>query len=116
MERLLSHQSVTHLGYLKSVLDDAGIGCVIKNERLAGALGEIPFLECWPGLWVVDERDLARARQLIQVAQAAAEPGKDWQCQNCGETIEGQFLTCWQCGSDDPGYERNEDPRREGDA
>ena len=100
MEKLLSHQSVTHLGYLRSVLEDAGIACLIKNERLAGALGEIPFLECWPELWVVDKDCRRRAEQLIAAAQAEAEPGEPWQCSNCGETVEGLFAACWQCGTE----------------
>lgn len=101
MQRLRSHQSVTHLGYLRSILEEAGIGCLIKNERLAGALGEIPFLECWPELWITDIADLSRANQLITAAEADAEPGKAWQCSNCSEMVEGQFVTCWQCGTDD---------------
>jgi len=111
MQRLLSHQSVTHLGYLRSILQEAGIACFIKNERLAGALGEIPFLECWPELWIVDAVDLYRAKQLVAGAEAVAEQGKDWLCSNCGETVEGQFLTCWQCGSDaDTSELGNENP------
>jgi hypothetical protein len=103
MQRLRSHQSVTHLGYLRSILEEAGIGCVIKNERLSGALGEIPFLECWPELWVTDTNDLRRAERLIAMAEADAEPGEAWQCSECGEMIEGQFAACWQCGNAEQG-------------
>lgn len=100
MEKLLSHQSITHVGYLRSVLEEAGIACLIKNERLSGALGEIPFIECWPELWVVDNATSRRAKSLIAAAEAEAEPGDDWQCPNCGETVEGQFVACWQCGTE----------------
>lgn len=109
MQRLLSHQSITHVGYLRSILEEAGIGCVVKNERLAGALGEIPFIECWPELWIMDTADLHRAKQLVAAAEADAEPGEDWRCSQCGETIEGQFVSCWQCGAD---ADQGEDHRR----
>ena len=106
MQRLLSHQSVTHLGYLRGILEAAGIGCFIKNERLSGALGEIPFLECWPELWIIDVGDLAQAEQLLGAAQAVAAPGEPWRCSSCGEMIESQFVTCWQCGTDEPAADR----------
>lgn len=37
--------------------------------------------------------------------------GKSWQCNACGESVESQFDTCWQCGCDeqgdaDPGFPR----------
>ena len=91
---------MTHLGYLRSILEEAGIACMIKNERLSGALGEIPFLECWPELWVVDKHALSQAERLVAAAQAEAEPGEPWQCSHCGETVDGQFAACWQCGTE----------------
>jgi hypothetical protein len=100
MKKLLSHQSVTHIGYLRSVLEEAGIACLIKNEQLAGALGEIPFIECWPELWILDDAYRQQAQRLIAAAEAPAEAGEAWQCTNCGETVEGQFVACWQCGTE----------------
>jgi hypothetical protein len=100
MEKLLSDQSVTHIGYLRSVLEEAGIACLVKNEQLAGALGEIPFIECWPELWILDDAYRQQAQRLIAAAEAPAEAGEAWQCTNCGETVEGQFAACWQCGTE----------------
>jgi hypothetical protein len=83
VKRLTSNESIAYLGHLKNLLEQSGIGCVIKNEQLSGGLGEIPFLECLPELWVVHDSQLAEA---------------------CGETNEGQFAACWHCGRvDDPG-------------
>jgi len=28
-----------------------------------------------------------------------ATGGEAWQCSECGETSEGQFTACWQCGT-----------------
>jgi len=34
----------------------AGIRCELRNTALSGAMGEIPFLECAPQLWLERER------------------------------------------------------------
>jgi len=75
----------------------AGIGCEVRNTTLSGAMGEIPFLECAPQLWVLDERDEARA---IDVLQQLRRPvtGTPWRCTGCGEESEPQFGICWKCG------------------
>lgn len=100
MKRLASHESLAHLGHLKNVLEQSGIRCLIKNEQLSGALGEIPFLECLPELWVVRDEDADRAEALLdslaQTPQAAS-----WRCTACGEPNEGQFAICWNCGAPD---------------
>jgi len=61
-------------------------------------VGEIPFLEAWPELWVA-ELDFDRAQELIETAvhgEGLAEPL--WTCPSCGEEVEGQFTECWNCG------------------
>ena len=52
-------------GLLKELLEREGIACLIRNEQLFAALGEIPFLECFPELWVVDNEVWPRARMLL---------------------------------------------------
>jgi hypothetical protein len=95
--------SLVEIAHLRNLLEAEGIGCQIRNDRLAGVVGEIPFVECWPELWLHRPGDALRARGLIDLAlrpSAAAEP---WTCPGCHERIEGQFATCWNCGTDDNG-------------
>ncbi|HEX3381660.1 MAG TPA: DUF2007 domain-containing protein [Paraburkholderia sp.] len=83
-----------------NVLETAGIACELHNRYLNGALGEIPADQCAPELWLVDERDEAIARRLIEAASRGPAPGApQWQCQQCGEMLEAQFTVCWQCGT-----------------
>lgn len=80
-----------------NVLRAAGVRCTLRNTALAGALGEIPFLECAPQLWLEDALDEPRAREILRSLEAPlAEP--PWRC-GCGETIEPQFGACWRCGA-----------------
>ena len=98
MQRVHSHESLAYIGYLQHLLEQAGIRCIVKNEGLAGGLGEIPFLECWPELWVLDDGDLGRARGIIDQAEASVSEGGAWRCRQCGEENEAQFGRCWNCG------------------
>lgn len=86
------------VSHLRNVLESAGIRCHIRNDRLSGALGEIPFVECWPELWVDSDGDVLRARGLLDDEQARRlDPGTPWTCVRCGERLEGQFSECWRC-------------------
>ncbi len=101
MKRVFQSESLAEVGHLRNLLEHAGIACVIRNEQLSGALGEIPFLECLPELWVLHDDELPRARRLIeQQREPVAAP--DWRCAECAELNEGQFAACWCCGSPDP--------------
>jgi hypothetical protein len=85
--------------HLANVLRAAGIRCEVRNTTLSGAMGEIPFLECAPQLWIDSALDEARARELIRDVQQPPDPNAPaWTCV-CGESIEPQFGACWQCGA-----------------
>ena len=98
MKRLLAHESLAYVGHVKNILEQSGIDCIIKNDQLSGGLGEIPFLDCLPELWVVRDDELAKARSLVESSNAPATERKSWQCRHCGEANEGQFAACWHCG------------------
>jgi hypothetical protein len=92
-------------GLLKELLEREGIACLIRNEHLFAALGEIPFLECLPELWLVDDEVWPRARLLLDSWLKNEEGGLSWTCPSCGETLEGHFGACWNCGT-----QRSESP------
>jgi len=102
MKRLVKDAPVPEIGLIRGLLERAGIPCVTRNEQLAGALGEIPFLECDPELWVLHDEDLPRARQILEAHQAPPLKASRWHCRECGELIDGQFEVCWRCGTPDP--------------
>ncbi len=101
MKRLTAHDSLAYVGLLKNVLEQSGIACMIRNDLLSGGLGEIPFLECMPELWVIEDEDLARAATLLKNFEEPSRTAAQWRCAGCGELNEGQFAECWQCGAAD---------------
>ncbi len=100
MKKVYSSENSLEVGLIKGMLEQDGIGCLVKNQILAGAMGELPPLECWPELWITDDRDLPLANKIVEAALTTpAEQATPWHCQ-CGEEIEGQFSACWSCGEE----------------
>ncbi len=101
MRKVYSSQLVPMVGHLRNVLESHGIRCIVRNDYLAGAAGELPPSECWPELWVMDDAQFEEAVAIVSAAslENLIEPGARWTCKSCGEVLEGQFTDCWRCGS-----------------
>jgi hypothetical protein len=99
LRKVHTADSILEVAHLRNVLEGAGIACFVRNERLGGALGEIPFIECWPELWVLRNGDALQARGLIDIVRSAVANAPEWTCVHCGECVEGQFDACWRCSS-----------------
>ena len=100
MQRVFTDSNTVLAGLVRSVLEAAGIHCVVRNQYLSGALGDLPVNECWPQVWVLSDDHAPRALRLI--AQALPRDGANgecWHCPDCGEQLEPQFGQCWQCGA-----------------
>ena len=89
MKLLRRCDHVLQAAHFANALRAAGIACEVRNTTLSGAIGDIPWLECAPQVWIRDPRDETRA-----VGCALA----------CGEELERtgrpQASFCRQCGSE----------------
>jgi hypothetical protein len=97
MKRVFRAASLLQVAHARNVLIAAGIDSELRNQYLAGALGDLPMLETWPQLWVEDSLEPAALRALKTAATAPA--GATWICPDCGEVLEPQFTSCWRCGA-----------------
>src|SRR5271156_4724631 len=98
MKRVFRAASLLQVAHARNMLITAGIQCELRNQYLAGAMGDLPMIETWPQLYV-DDADERFA--LSALARAAATPaGSPWKCIDCGEEMEPQFTQCWRCGAD----------------
>ena len=103
MKQLYTTQNPLMISHLKNILETCGIDCLVKNTYLASAMGELPPIECWPELWVVDDVKYEKARALLEeTLSPVVAVKKPWRCKRCGEEVEGQFSECWQCGHSQP--------------
>jgi hypothetical protein len=99
MKRIHSAKDPLMIGHLKNVMATFGIKCVAKKLDLISAAGELPPIECWPELWVVDDDKVVKAKRILKKTLAPlASVKRSWTCNGCGENIEGQFSECWNCG------------------
>jgi hypothetical protein len=99
VKKLTAADSLVTINHYKNILESEGIACQIRNEHLGAIMGEMPFVEVWPQLWVKNDLDYDRALQLIGEANSDESPGEPWRCRRCGEENEGQFAACWSCGT-----------------
>lgn len=98
MKKLYTAADLPQAYLLSHQLDEAGIAHYISNENLQGGLGELPFTQTYPVLWLYDAADHVRARAIIDRFEAAPAPREGWGCQACGEGNPPGFELCWKCG------------------
>ena len=73
MKKVTSSPSIVTIAHFRNLLESEGIPAFIKNEYLGSLVGKIPFHDAWPELWVKNDLDLDRARQLIDATTVLEE-------------------------------------------
>ena len=105
MKPVFVHHDPTIVGLKKSILEEAGIDCFIQNENTsatfgAGMLGLIQSPVFDPTLCIVDDSRYGDAMALLNAAaEAPLVVRADWSCPHCGESVPGNFETCWNCSN-----------------
>jgi len=84
---------------LLGLLRTQGIDARILNASAYGGLGEIPFDQAYPELWLVDPADLGRARIVFEAFDRPVEDAPDAVCPACAEQNPASFAVCWHCGT-----------------
>jgi hypothetical protein len=90
--------SLAEIHLLKSQLTQAGIDCLIKNDHLAGAIGELPIFDCGPELWLIHDKQIYIAESHIASLKSESLLS-EWACSKCSEANDGAFEICWNCQS-----------------
>ena len=50
VKRVYRAASLLQVAHARNVLITAGIRCELRNQYLAGAMGDLPMMETWPQL------------------------------------------------------------------
>ena len=107
MIRVYGARDSAEAEFVKGLLETEEIPTVIQGGALQAVLGEVPVsLESLPSIWVnpVDaDRAMVIINELKTGGPAATGTQQRWTCAKCGEVLEGQFTTCWNCGTERPG-------------
>lgn len=97
MKKVYTANTPVDLAHAQNILEINDIPSQKRNE-LFPVRGEIPFVECWPELWVIHDKHEMRAKRLLEDELNPPSTGETWRCKQCGETSGDQFTHCWQCG------------------
>jgi hypothetical protein len=98
MIKVFENFDFSRVGQMQSLLESHGIRTFLKNQYGSSVMGEVPFVEVCPQLFILEDSDLPRARQLLKLDEADPDPQDDWVCPECGVDVEGAFGKCWKCG------------------
>ncbi len=96
MKRLLQAPNLALATLWADQLTCAGIDASVQRAYASGIAGEIPPDQALPEVWVMDAGDHPRAKALFDELQH--QPHRHWLCHACGETVDGPFEQCWNCG------------------
>lgn len=97
MKRLLQAPNLALATLWADQLGSAGIAASVQRAYASGIAGEIPPDQSLPEIWVLDAADHARAASLLH--ELRHQPHRHWLCHGCGETVDGPFEQCWNCGA-----------------
>lgn len=96
MKLVFTNESIFLVNNVKNLLETQKIEVFIKNEYAQGAIGEISPFDSWPELWVVNDSDFDRSKELISTSQQS-KSAEEWLCKHCSEKNDASFELCWKC-------------------
>ena len=97
MKRLLKAPNLALATLWADQLKDAGIAASVQRAFASSIVGEIPPDQALPEVWVMDDAEHARADALLR--EWRHRPYRHWLCRACGESVDGPFDQCWNCGA-----------------
>lgn len=100
MLRLTRAPNIAIAAFWVDALRQAGFDASVQRYYLGAAAGELPPDQCLPEVWLTHDEQEAQARAFLQGLLHI--PQRRWVCL-CGETVEGGFEQCWNCGRAMPG-------------
>ena len=97
MKRVIQAPNIAIATLWMDLLAQGGIEASVQRAFASGIAGEIPPDQALPEVWVNDDAQLERAQTLLAALTGLAH--RHWLCSGCGETVDGPFEQCWNCGA-----------------
>lgn len=101
MKEVYATRNPAEAHLVRGLLENAGIAAVVENDVLTTGVGEI-VEELVPSVCILDESRAEEAEAIVAEWRTATPEGPPWECQKCGEKIDGRFTACWECGTERP--------------
>lgn len=97
VKKLYSAANLPDAHIVLNLLASEGIAARVFNQNAQGGLGEIPFNEAYPEVWLIDAADFTRAHALLLEYQRCPPEPDTKACPHCRETNPRNFQICWNC-------------------
>ncbi len=97
MKRLVQAPNVAIATLWVDLLAQGGVQATVQRVFAGSIAGEIPPDQALPEVWVLEDDELARATALLHELRHL--PHVHWLCTACGESVDGPFEQCWNCGA-----------------
>lgn len=107
MRKLYQAANLFEAQILRDRLETAHLRAEVFNAHAHSAAGALPVTESYPEVWILEDNDWDLAQKAL--AEILAERHMEYKeqiCCHCGETVPGNFGTCWRCGRDIPQDDR----------
>lgn len=98
MKRIYQAGDLPEAYLIADLLRQDGLDVTIMNEHARGGMGDLPFTETYPEVWLVCEADWNRAQVVLDRFRSAPYT-KVVFCTECREENPGTFEICWKCGA-----------------
>ena len=98
MQRVYEAANLQEAQLVLHLLNEAGIEARVLNANAQGGLGEIPFTQAYPEIWVMRDGDARRAGAVVEAYEQRPPVHGTRRCPACGEENPANFETCWRCG------------------
>lgn len=99
MIRIYQAANLPQAHLLAGLLRHAGIAVRIFNENAQGGMGDIPFGETYPEIWIENAADQPRAKAVIADFESVPLARQNVFCRSCSEENPANFELCWKCGA-----------------
>jgi len=101
MKQVFTAYNLSDAYFFRTLLEAEGISSIIRNEFLLRGQASP---DGHPSVWILDDCQFELAASIasryINNEGSPDLQGHSWKCPKCGEVLESQFTTCWQCGTD----------------
>jgi len=97
MKRLYTASHLPEAHLVRGLLHAVGIPARVLNEFSQSGFGELPAASAYPEVWVDDDRDLTRAREIVAAYEQERFAAGSLTCPHCGEQNPQHFAVCWHC-------------------
>jgi hypothetical protein len=85
---------------VRDLLWSHGLDVELTGTWRAALRGMLPLAETTVTIEAFSDEDAERARAVLATIDLEPQSEGEWQCPRCGESVPGEFASCWKCGAE----------------